>query len=141
MAAPAIDPTTTAHAAPPRASASADGLVRAGLVWAFRRIIGVYFREIEVTGNLPAPDTGGRIFVSNHTNGLVDPVLVLTTAPCRISPVAKSTLWKIAGLRWLLDATGAVPIVRKRDDPTKQAGSNEEIFDRVAGSLAGGQNI
>ena len=35
------------------------------------------------------------VFVSNHTNGLVDPVLVLTTAPCRISPVAKSTLWRI----------------------------------------------
>ncbi len=115
--------------------------MRAGLVWLFRRVIGVYFRAIEVTGNLPAADTGGRIFVSNHTNGLVDPILVLTTAPCRISPVAKATLWNVRGLRWLLDQVGAVPIVRRRDDPTKQAGSNEEIFDKVAAALAGGQNI
>jgi hypothetical protein len=81
------------------------------------------------------------VFVSNHTNGLVDPILVLTTAPCPISPVAKSTLWGVPGLRWLLDQVGAVPIVRRRDDPAKQAGTNEEIFDRVAGSLAGGSNI
>src|SRR6185295_8133179 len=106
------------------------------LNWFFRRVVGIYFREIEVTGNLPDLATGGRIFVSNHTNGLVDPILVLTTAPCRIAPVAKSTLWRTPGLRWLLDQAGAVPIVRRRDDPTKQAGSNEEIFDKVAGALA-----
>jgi len=118
-----------------------ERLGRAALVWLFRRVIGTYFRDIEVTGNLPAADTGGRIFVSNHTNGLVDPILVLTTAACRISPVAKSTLWNIPGLRWMLDQAGAVPILRKRDDPTKQAGANDEIFDKVAASLAGGNNI
>ena len=115
--------------------------MRASLVWLFRRILGVYFREIEVTGNLPARDTGGRIFVSNHTNGLVDPILVLTTAPCHIAPVAKATLWSIPGLRWLLEQASAVPIVRRRDDPTKQAGQNDEIFDKVGSALAGGHNI
>ncbi len=68
------------------------GSVRRALSWAFRRIIGVYFRAIETAGNTPAADTGGRLFVSNHVNALVDPILVLTAAPCPISPVAKSTL-------------------------------------------------
>ena len=126
------------HAAP---VAPASGPVRDALVWAFRRVIGVYFREIEVTGNLPAPDTGGRVFVSNHTNGIVDAILVLTTAPCAVAPVAKATLWSIPGLRWLLETAGAVPIVRRKDDPTKQAGSNDEVFDKVAAGLAGGRNI
>src|SRR6185312_15251741 len=72
---------------------------------------------------------------------LVDPILVLTTAPCPISPVAKAPLWRIPVLRWLLDQAGAVPIVRRRDDPTKSAGSNEEIFDKVAAALRGGGNI
>ena len=135
-AASAASPSTSAPSPVPGPSA-----VRDGLVWLFRRVIGVYFREIEVTGNLPAAETAGRVFVSNHTNGLVDPILVLTTAPCRISPVAKATLWRIAGLRWLLDQAGAVPIVRRRDDPTKQAGSNEEIFDKIAAALGAGQNI
>ena len=117
------------------------GLFRRGLIWTFRRIIGTYFRAIETAGNTPAADTGGRLFVANHVNALVDPILVLTTAPCPISPVAKSTLWKIPGLRWLLDAADAVPIVRRRDDPTKASGGNEEVFDKIAAWLAGGQNI
>ena len=129
-----------APAAAPPAPVS-DTAFRAALVWLFRRIIGTYFRDIEVAGNVPRDDTAGRVFVSNHTNALVDPVLVLTTAPCRIVPVGKSTLWKIKGLRWLLDQAGAVPIERRRDNPGKQAGANEEIFDKVADALSGGNNI
>src|SRR6476620_6844494 len=107
------------------------GLFRRGLIWTFRRIIGTYFRAIETAGNTPTADTGGRLFVANHVNALVDPILVLTTAPCAISPVAKSTLWKIPGLRWLLDAADAVPIVRRRDVPDKSASDNEAVFVRV----------
>lgn len=114
---------------------------RRALLWLFRRIIGIYFRDIEAAGNVPSPGTGGRVFVANHVNGLVDPILVLTAAPCAISPVAKSTLWKIPGLRRLLEAVDAVPIVRRRDDPGKEEGSNDAIFDRVAAWLAGGGNI
>lgn len=117
------------------------GAFRRGLTWTFRRIVGVYFREIEVLGEAPSKDTGGRLFVANHVNGIVDPILVLTTAPCDISPVAKATLWKVAGLRWLLDAVQAVQIVRRADDPTKQGGSNDAVFDRIASWLAGGGNI
>jgi hypothetical protein len=115
--------------------------VRRALVWVFRRVVGVYFREIEATGNVPHPDTSARLFVSNHVNALVDAILVLTAAPCPISPVAKSTLWNIPVVRWLLDIAEAVPLVRRRDDPGKAVGSNEEVFDRVASWLAGGGNI
>jgi 1-acyl-sn-glycerol-3-phosphate acyltransferase len=118
-----------------------NGVVRGALFWTFRRVIGIYFRAIETAGNTPAPDTGGRLFVANHVNALIDPVLILTAAPCPISPVGKSTLWKIPGLRWLLTAIDAVPIVRRRDDPTKGSAGNEEVFDRIAAWLAGGQNI
>jgi glycerol-3-phosphate O-acyltransferase/dihydroxyacetone phosphate acyltransferase len=114
---------------------------RRGLVWTFRRIIGVYFREIEVLGEAPSKGTGGRLFVSNHVNGIVDPILVLTIAPCDISPVGKATLWKVPGLRFLLDAVQAVQIVRRVDDPTKQGGSNDAVFDRIAAWLDGGGNI
>jgi hypothetical protein len=74
-------------------------------------------------------------------NGLVDPILVLTHAPCAISPIAKSTLWDIPGLRYLLDEVDAVPIIRRKDDPNKKADSNEEIFDRIAAWLAARENI
>jgi 1-acyl-sn-glycerol-3-phosphate acyltransferase len=135
MAARAADPVARAPS-PPR-----QGLVRRGLAWVFRRAMRIYFRDIEETGARPDARTGGRIFVSNHVNALVDPILVITSAPCSVSPVAKSTLWKIPGLRWLLDAVDAVPIVRRRDDPTKAAGSNEAVFDQVAASLSRGHNV
>ena len=117
------------------------GSVRSGLLILFRRIVAIYFRDVEIAGEVPRHDTGGRVFAANHVNALVDPILVLTQAPCPISPVAKSTLWKIPGLAWLLNAADAVPIVRKRDDPTKTAKDNDAIFERVGAHLASRGNI
>lgn len=108
---------------------------------AFRALLKIYFKHVEVVGERPAPATGGRVFVSNHKNALIDPILVLIDAPCDVSPLAKSTLWKMPGLTWLLDLAEAVPILRRSDDPNKGAGANDEIFERVAQHLARGGNI
>jgi 1-acyl-sn-glycerol-3-phosphate acyltransferase len=101
----------------------------------------LYFRNIERVGEPPGPDTRGRVVVSNHTNALIDPVLVLTDAKCEISPIAKSTLWDVPGLRWLLDRAGAVPIVRRKDTPDKDATQNASMFEKIASHLSGGGNI
>ncbi len=101
----------------------------------------IYYRRIDVVGELPPGDVGGRIFVANHVNGLVDPVLVMTTAPCVISPVGKSTLWSIPLLNWVLDAVDAVPVTRRKDDPTKAVGSNDAVFEAVANKLIKNGNI
>src|SRR5579859_3732542 len=111
------------------------------LLGVFRWVVSLYFREVEVVGDVPSATTGGRIFGANHFNGLVDPILVLTNAPCPIAPVAKSTLWKVPVLRTLLDAVGAVPVARRKDDPNKPAEANEEVFARVASHLGGGGNV
>jgi 1-acyl-sn-glycerol-3-phosphate acyltransferase len=115
--------------------------MRRALVATFRSIIRLYFRDIERVGEPPAADVRGRMFVSNHHNALIDPILVLTDAACEISPVAKSTLWSIPGLRWLLDRAGAVPIVRRKDTPGKDTAANEATFAKIAAHLAGGGNI
>jgi 1-acyl-sn-glycerol-3-phosphate acyltransferase len=115
--------------------------LRSALVSTFRRVIRLYFRDIERLGVPPASDTRGRVFVSNHTNALIDPVVVLTDAACEISPVAKSTLWSIPGLSWLLDRAGAVPIVRRKDNATKDASANADVFDKIATHLGDGGNI
>lgn len=116
-------------------------MIRDALVGTFRRIIKLYFRDIERLGEAPGPETRGRVFVANHRNALIDPVVVMADAACAISPVAKSTLWEIPGLAWLLDRAGAVPIVRRKDSPDKAAGANTDLFDRIAAHLAGGGNI
>jgi hypothetical protein len=120
---------------------SAASALRRPVVALFRTIMHVYFRSVQRVGQVPAATVGGRVFVANHHNALVDPILILTDAPCVISPVAKSTLWKIPGFRWLLDIASAVPIVRRQDVPDKQANSNAAAFDRIAAHLAGGGNI
>jgi len=126
----------------PLAEAVRDGgAVRDFLVATFRRVMRLYFREVERLGDPPGPEVRGRVFVANHSNALIDPILVITDAACAISPVAKSTLWSVPGLRWLLDRAGAVPIVRRKDAPDKDAAGNAEVFDRVAQHLGDGGNI
>jgi 1-acyl-sn-glycerol-3-phosphate acyltransferase len=117
------------------------GGVREALVATFRRVMRLYFRDIERVGAPPGPDVRGRVFVANHTNALIDPILVITDAACEISPVAKSTLWSVPGLRWILDRAGAVPIVRRVDTPDKAAAANADVFDKIAAHLGGGGNI
>ena len=119
----------------------AGGRVREALVATFRRVMRLYFRDIERLGQPPGAEVRGRVFVANHTNGLIDPILVITDAACEISPVAKSTLWSVPGLRWLLDRAGAVPIVRRVDSPDKAAAANTDVFDKIAAHLGGGGNI
>jgi 1-acyl-sn-glycerol-3-phosphate acyltransferase len=115
--------------------------LRPALLATFRGIIRLYFRRIERIGEPPGPEVRGRVFVSNHHNALIDPVLVLTDAACEIAPIAKSTLWAVPGLKWLLDGAGAVPIHRRKDEPGKDAASNEAVFDAIAKHLARDGNI
>ncbi|MEZ4365591.1 MAG: 1-acyl-sn-glycerol-3-phosphate acyltransferase [Kofleriaceae bacterium] len=115
--------------------------VRAVLRRLLAALIGLYFRRITVVGPAPERRTAGRLLAANHVNALVDPILVLTQTRAVISPVAKSTLWKLPGLRWLLDVAAAVPIVRRVDAPDKAAGTNDRVFARVGAHLAGGGNI
>lgn len=120
---------------------SREGIVKRTLRSLFTRVVRVYFREVEVIGVPPRRDTGARIFVANHVNGLLDPVVVMTMCECPISPVAKSTLWNIPGLRWLLDSANAVPIVRRRDAPGKSAEDNDAIFETIASHLNRSGNV
>jgi len=116
-------------------------ILRPALVATFRSLIRLYFRRIERIGEPPAADTHGRMFVSNHHNALIDPILVLTDAECEIAPIGKSTLWSIPGLKWLLDGAGAVPLYRRKDDPNKDATANDAVFAKIAEHLGGGGNI
>jgi glycerol-3-phosphate O-acyltransferase / dihydroxyacetone phosphate acyltransferase len=116
-------------------------MLRRALVATFRGIIRLYFRQIERFGEPPGPETRGRMFVCNHHNALIDPVLVLTDAQCEISPIAKSTLWNIPGLKYLLDGAGAVPLYRRKDDPNRAADANDAVFAKIAEHLATGGNL
>lgn len=106
----------------------------------FRRVVSLYFRAVDVGGDVPAPAVGGRIFCGNHHNGLVDPLLVITAIGCPVSPIAKSTLWKIPGLRGLLEIAEAVPVARKQDAGDGKI-DNDAMFDAVGRHLVDGGNM
>lgn len=107
----------------------------------FDLVTRIYFREVEIAGEVPDAGTGGRLFAANHVNGLVDPILVITQTPCTISPIAKSTLFEMPVLKWLLRAARAVPIVRRRDVPGKSAEDNDAVFAQIGAHLGGGGNV
>lgn len=117
------------------------GPLKRALRSGFRALLDLYFRSVEELGERPSEATSGRVFVANHSNALIDPILVLTHAPCDVSPLAKSTLWDLPGLSWLLDLADAVPVMRRHDNPDKPASANDEMFDKIAEHLQNGGNV
>jgi glycerol-3-phosphate O-acyltransferase/dihydroxyacetone phosphate acyltransferase len=110
------------------------------VVSAARLLLDVFFRGVEVVGEERIPRGRPLVLIANHVNGLVDPLLVLGALPVAPRFLAKSTLWKIPVLSWLLDLARAIPVYRRQDegsDPTK----NEQTFARCYEELAAGGAI
>ncbi len=75
----------------------------------------VFFRRVEVSGLDNVPKVGGGILVAWHPNGLVDPGLILTRFPRQVVFGARSGLFRLPVLGWLMHGVGAVPIYRAID--------------------------
>ena len=72
------------------------------LVGALARLVSrAWFRRIEAVGMEQDRADRPVLVVANHANGFVDPVLVLAARPRPVRFLAKSTLWKVPGVKWL----------------------------------------
>ncbi len=100
--------------------------MRGAVVGLVRLLVDLFYRRVEVTGLDEIPVRGPVLFVANHFNGLVDPMLVIRVVPRPVVFVAKSTLWRIPILRSLLDLLGCVPVVRKKEAAEEGASKGEE---------------
>ncbi len=81
----------------------------------FRVALFVFFRRIHVEGADFVPKEGPILLVSNHTNALVDPFLIMRFLPRQLHLTAKSTLKRNPLLRlgvWALD----VILFHRRED-------------------------
>jgi len=110
------------------------------IVSAARLLLGVFFRDVEVAGADRVPAGRPLVLVANHVNGLIDPVLILGTLPVAPRFLAKSTLWRIPVLSWLLDRARALPVHRRQDEGGETA-SNDEMFAACFDELAAGGAI
>ena len=87
----------------------------------------VFFRRIEFFNHHQLPDGTGLIFVSNHPNALIDPALLFVALPRKIAFLAKSTLFKMPVIGWLVRSVGALPLYRQQD-AGEDVSKNQETF-------------
>ncbi|HSI88427.1 MAG TPA: lysophospholipid acyltransferase family protein [Pyrinomonadaceae bacterium] len=111
------------------------------LLFIFGSALQLFFRRIETVNEDVVPEGTGVIFVLNHPNGLIDPALIFVALPRRISFLAKSTLFRMPVISWVVKVAGALPVYR-RVDSGEDVSQNMKTFAaahellRRGGSLA-----
>lgn len=78
----------------------------------------VLFRVIfrmRVYGLKNIPPGGGALMISNHVHN-ADPVLMMAACPRPTHFMAKEEMWKVPGVRWIADKSGAFPVRRGTAD-------------------------
>ncbi|MEA2696908.1 MAG: hypothetical protein QOI66_1179 [Myxococcales bacterium] len=103
----------------------------------------LYYPVRVVEGQAKIPATGPLIFVLNHPNGLLDPVLlrVAVGRPARF--LGKNTLFANALGRLAMDAFDTIPVYRTQEAGARagDAGRNDESFARCRQALAHGDAL
>lgn len=99
-----------------------------------------FFRRIETVNADIVPKGTGVIFVLNHPNGLIDPALVFVALPRKISFLAKSTLFRMPVISFLLRTVEALPLYRKID-AGEDVSKNQRTFELCSELLQRGGSI
>ncbi len=107
---------------------------------AFGIALRLFFRRIETVNAEVVPKGTGVIFVMNHPNGLVDPALVFVALPRKISFLAKSTLFRMPVISFLLRTVEALPLYR-RIDAGEDVSKNQQTFELCRELLQKGGSI
>jgi glycerol-3-phosphate O-acyltransferase/dihydroxyacetone phosphate acyltransferase len=111
--------------------------------WLAEALVRLYYPVRSVDGAERIPGDKPVVFVLNHPNGLLDP-LVLRVATGRAARfLAKSTLFSNPLGRVTMDAFGSVPVYRAHEAGArgKDASRNEESFARCRAALARGEAL
>ena len=117
--------------------------VYANVIGLLRAIVRLFFQRVTVTGLENVPAQGGGLVVAWHPNGLIDPVLIATSCPRRLTFGARDGLFQWPLLGSLMRAIGTVPIYRAADagqgapDEGRRA-RNRQSLDRLAQAIAEG---
>lgn len=102
-----------------------------------------YYREVQTVGVERVPLDVPLLVVANHPNALMDPMLVATAMPRRLTFTGKATLFEKPFLPAFLRRVGVVPLRRASDEAARRnAGGapdprrNLEAFKAIVAALA-----
>lgn len=109
----------------------------ATLVRGLARVATWLFYRVECVGQPPA---GPIVLLPNHPNALLDPAVVWATAGRDVLFLAKAPLFRMPVISWLVRASGAIPVQRRRDEGADMA-KNEAMFAAAEAALARGDAI
>jgi glycerol-3-phosphate O-acyltransferase/dihydroxyacetone phosphate acyltransferase len=107
-------------------------------------LVRLYYPERPVENAERLPATGPVIFVLNHPNGLLDPLVLAVAAGRPVRFLAKSTLFGNPFGRLAMAAFGCVPVFRAQEfkaDADARAAANEATFARCRAALAAGEAL
>ena len=80
-----------------------------------RLAVRLFFRRVEVEGRERVPVAGPVLFVANHTNALVDPLVLLIGLRRPLTITAKRTLANNPLLAWPMSRLGVITFDRRED--------------------------
>jgi glycerol-3-phosphate O-acyltransferase / dihydroxyacetone phosphate acyltransferase len=109
--------------------------------WLAEALVRLYYPRRSVEGAERLPNEGPVVFVANHPNGLLDPLLVRVMTGRKARFLAKSTLFGNPAGRLAMDAFGCIPVYRAKESAGKDASRNEESFSRCRAALAAGEGL
>ena len=87
----------------------------------------LFFNRVSIQNRDKVPDKSPVIFVANHPNFFMDPLIVGSCCPRILHFFAKSTLFDSRLKEFFLSKLNLIPIYRKIDDE-KNMGKNEDSF-------------
>lgn len=86
-----------------------------------------YTKKIKVVGKENIPKKGAVLFVVNHPNGLLDPLLVTTNTPRITYYLVRAAVFKKPIVKKFLATLNLMPIYRIRDG-VKELSKNTKVF-------------
>lgn len=105
-----------------------------------RRVARFYYPRLEISGADKIPQTGPVLLCANHSNSMVDPVLIGVTAGRPVRFLAKATLFDMPVVGRAMCALGMVPAYRGMDDAS-QVRRNLQSLDTGAEILVEGKAL
>jgi len=102
--------------------------------------IRTFFNRISSQNLDQIPKEGAVIFVCNHPNTMMDPLIVGSTCGRNLYFFAKSTIFNNFFTRWILNQLRVVPVYRKQDNPT-QTNKNIDTFYKGYEILESGESF